>query len=151
MLTHLSRAVLVLTLAAARIAGADADAQSLQKMTLVQMHPIMGVGEEIFLYAVPKHLGYFAAEGLDVGIQNTQTGMVSAQLLQSGNAQVGTTAGDAILAVRERGGDLISIFNLKRNPGTFLVVLPNRRSRSLPISRARPSAHRRSAPAAAWS
>ena len=36
-------------------------------MTLVQMHPIMGVGEEVFLYAVPKHLGYFAAEGLDVG------------------------------------------------------------------------------------
>ena len=71
-------------------------------MTLVQMHPIMGVGEEIFLYAVPKHLGYFAAEGLDVGIQNTQTGMVSAQLLQSGNAQVGTTAGDAMLGARAR-------------------------------------------------
>jgi NitT/TauT family transport system substrate-binding protein len=51
--------------------------------------------------------------------------MISAQLLQSGNAQVGTTAGDAVLAVREKGGDLISFFNLKRNPGTFLVVLPD--------------------------
>lgn len=119
-----SRAALALTLGAA-IAAPAVRAQPLQKITLVQMHPIMGVGEEVFLYAVPKHLGFFAAEGLDVGIQNTQTGMVSAQLLQSGNAQVGTTAGDAILAVRERGGDLISFFNLKRNPGTFLVVLPD--------------------------
>jgi len=125
MLTRLRRAALVFTVAAACAAGSGARAQSLQKMTLVQMHPIMGVGEEIFLYAVPKHLGYFAAEGLDVSIQNTQTGAVSAQLLQSGNAQIGTTAGDAILAVRERGGDLISIFNLKRNPGTFMIVLPD--------------------------
>ena len=41
------------------------------------------------------------------------------------NAQVGTTAAEAIMAVREQGGDLVSFFNLKRNAGTFLVVLPN--------------------------
>ena len=29
------------------------------------------------------------------------------------------------MAVREQGGDLISFFNLKRNPGTFLIVLPD--------------------------
>ena len=125
MLTSFSRAALALTLAAACAGITAGNAQTLKKMTLVQMHPIMGVGEEVFLYAVPKHLGYFAAEGLDVDIQNTQTGMISAQLLQSGNAQVGTTAGDAILSVREQGGDLVSFFNLKRNPGTFLVVLPD--------------------------
>jgi NitT/TauT family transport system substrate-binding protein len=98
-------------------------AQELKKMTLVQMHPIMGIGEEIFLYAVPKHLGYFKAEGLDVSIQNSQTGMISAQVLQSHNAQVGTTAAAAVMTVREQNGDLISFFNLKRNAGTFLVVL----------------------------
>jgi NitT/TauT family transport system substrate-binding protein len=125
MLTRFRLAALTLTLAAAGAGITAGAAQTLNKMTLVQMHPIMGVGEEVFLYAVPKHLGFFAAEGLDMDIQNTQTGMVSAQLLQSGNAQVGTTAGDAILSVREQGGDLVSFFNLKRNPGTFLVVLPN--------------------------
>jgi NitT/TauT family transport system substrate-binding protein len=124
MLTRFSCAALALTLAASAGITAGA-AQTLKKMTLVQMHPIMGLGEEVFLYAVPKHLGFFTAEGLDVDIQNTQTGMVSAQLLQSSNAQVGTTAGDAILSVREQGGDLVSFFNLKRNPGTFLVVLPD--------------------------
>ena len=94
------------------------------------MHPIMGIGEEIFLYAVPKRLGYFAAEGLDVDIQNSQTGMISAQVLQSNNAQVGTTAAAAIMTVREQNGDLVSFFNLKRNAGTFLVVL-----KDLPIQK----------------
>ncbi len=121
------RSLTTLTVALAALCGgiAGAAAQTPTKMTLVQMHPIMGVGEEVFLYAVPKHLGYFAAEGLDVSIQNTQTGMISAQALQSDNAQVGTTAAEAIMAVREQGGDLVSFFNLKRNAGTFLVVLPD--------------------------
>lgn len=125
MLAHFGRTALALALAAGCAGITVGTAQTLKKMTLAQMHPIMGVGEEVFLYAVPKHLGFFAAEGLDMDIQNTQTGMVSAQLLQSNGAQVGTTAADAILAVREQGGDLVSFFQLKRNPGTFLVVLPD--------------------------
>ena len=121
----LCRTALALTLAAgvSFCLAAAGGAQALKKMTLVQMHPIMGIGEEVFLYAVPKRLGYFAAEGLDVDIQNSQTGMISAQVLQSDNAQVGTTAAAAIMAVREQGADLLSFFNLKRNAGTFLVVL----------------------------
>src|SRR6516165_8128488 len=119
----ISRAALAFVLAAATSWTSPAAAQALKNMTLVQMHPIMGIGEEVFLYAVPKRLGYFAAEGLDVDIQNSQTGMISAQVLQSDNAQVGTTAAAAIMAVREQGADLLSFFNLKRNAGTFLVVL----------------------------
>jgi NitT/TauT family transport system substrate-binding protein len=125
MLARFCRATLTLVLAAGMscclVAGLAA--QSLKKMTLVQMHPIMGIGEEVFLYAVPKRLGYFAAEGLDLDIQNSQTGMISAQVLQSNNAQVGTTAAAAVMAVREQGADVVSFFNLKRNAGTFLVVL----------------------------
>ena len=88
MLNRLSRATLALTLAAGMSCClvAAVPAQSLKKMTLVQMHPNMGIGEEVFLYAVPKRLGYFAT-------------------------------------VREQNGDLVSFFNLKRNAGTFLVVL----------------------------
>src|SRR5215831_1170835 len=125
MFTRLCGATLALTV----ISGASVmhvtgiAAQSLKKMTLVQMHPVMGIGEEVFLYAVPKRLGYFAAEGLDVDIQNSQSGMISAQVPQSNQAQVGTTAAQAIMTVREQNGDLVSFFNLKRNAGTFLVVL----------------------------
>ena len=43
--------------------------------------------------------------------------MISAQVLQSSNAQVATTAAAAIMAVREQNGDLVSFFNLKRNAG----------------------------------
>jgi NitT/TauT family transport system substrate-binding protein len=43
----------------------------------------------------------------------------------SNGAQVGTTAADAIMSVREQGGDLVSFFGLKRNPGSFMIVLPN--------------------------
>ena len=149
MLNRLCRATLALTLAAGMsccLVGA-VPAQSLKKMTLVQMHPNMGIGEEVFLYAVPKRLGYFAAEGLDVDIQNSQTGMISAQVLQSNNAQVGTTAAAAIMTVREQNGDLVSFFNLKRNAGTFLVVLRTRPSRSSKTSKARPLARHRLAPA----
>src|ERR1041385_1553215 len=125
MLARLCRTTVALTFAAGALGmlAAGVGAQQLEKMTLVQMHPIMGIGEEIFLYAVPKRLGYFKAEGLDVDIQNSQTGMISAQVLQSNNAQVGTTAAAAIMTVREQNGDLLSFFNLKRNAGTFLVVL----------------------------
>ncbi|MGZ3361970.1 MAG: hypothetical protein ACXU84_21820, partial [Xanthobacteraceae bacterium] len=68
MLNRLCRATLALTLATGMSCYlvAAVPAQSLKKMTLVQMHPNMGIGEEVFLYAVPKRLGYFAAEGLDV-------------------------------------------------------------------------------------
>lgn len=124
MLTRFCHSALALTLAAASAGITAAAAQTPRKMLLVQMHPIMAVGEEVFLYAVPKRLGYFAAEGLDVEIQNTQNGMISAQLMLSNSAQVGTTAADAIMSVREQGGDLVSFFGLKRNPGSFLVVLP---------------------------
>lgn len=125
MLTRFSNPVLALTLAAMCAGITCAAAQTAKKMTLVQMHPAMGVGEEVFLYAVPKQLGFFKTEGLDVDIQNSQTGMISAQVLESKNAQVGTTAAEAIMAVREQGGDLISFFNLKRNAGTFLIVPPD--------------------------
>ena len=124
MLTRFSNLVLALTLPVMCAGITCAAAQTPKKMTLVQMHPAMGVGEEVFLFAVPKQLGFFNVEGLDVDIQNSQTGMISAQVLESKNAQVGTTAAEAIMAVREQGGDLISFFNLKRNAGTFLIVLP---------------------------
>src|SRR5262245_57018644 len=125
MANRICRTARVLTLVASAVSmsAGGLSAQSLRKMTLVQMHPIMGIGEEIFLYAEPKRLGYFAQEGIDVEIQNSQTGMISAQVLQSNKAQVGTTAAAAIMTVREQNGDLVSFFNLKRNAGTFLVVL----------------------------
>ena len=78
-------------------------AQQPTKATIVQMHAVIGVGEEVCLYAVPKQLGYFQAEGLDVGIQGAQSGTVSAQVIQSGGAELGTTAAESVLQMRRTG------------------------------------------------
>jgi NitT/TauT family transport system substrate-binding protein len=103
MLTETGRTVVALLFGAvtAAVAATSAGAAD-KKITLVQMHPVIGVGEEVFLYAVPKRLGFFAAEGLDVDVQGAQNGVVAAQVLQSKGAQVGTTAPEAIMLVRER-------------------------------------------------
>jgi NitT/TauT family transport system substrate-binding protein len=121
------RAFLVSILIASSIVAlhAGAAAQQLGKATIVQMHPVIGPGEDIFIYAVPKQLGYFKAEGLDVSIQGAQSGVVSAQVLQSGGAQIGTTAPESVLQMREQGGDLVAFWQIKQNGGTFLVVLPD--------------------------
>ncbi len=120
---HAALAALIAGAAGASGAPITASAADLKKITLVQMHPVIGVGEEIFLQAVPKRLGYFAAEGLDVDVQGAQNGAVSAQVLQSNGAQVGTTAPESVMLNREQGGDLVAFYGLKRNAGTFLVVL----------------------------
>jgi ABC-type nitrate/sulfonate/bicarbonate transport system substrate-binding protein len=46
-------------------------------------------------------------------------------VIQSGGAQLGTTAPESVLQLREQGGDLVAFYQIKQNPGTFLVVLPD--------------------------
>ena len=97
--------------------------QDLKTLTFVQMHPVIGVGEEVFLYAVPKHLDFFKSEGLDVKLQGAPSGTVAAQVIQTNGAQLGTTAPESIMQMREQGGDIVAFFGLKRNAGTFVVVM----------------------------
>jgi len=106
----------------AGLASSIACAQTLKPLTFVQMHPVIGVGEEIFLYAVPKNLGYFKEEGLDVHIEGAPSGTVAAQVIQVGGATLGTTAPESVMQLREKGADLVAVFGLKRNAGTFVVV-----------------------------
>lgn len=97
-------------------------AQAQTKVTLVQMHPAIGIGEEVFLYAVPKRLGYFKSEGLEVAVEGVMGGGASAQMLQTGRAQFATTVPESILQAREQGGDPIGFYTLKRHTGTMMVV-----------------------------
>jgi NitT/TauT family transport system substrate-binding protein len=107
----------------ALVAAAPSQGAELTKVTLVQMHPSIGIGEEVFLYAVPKRLGYFEAEGLDVSIQGATGGGPAAQVVQSGTAQFGTSMPESVLQVREQGGDVKAFYNLKRNNGNVIIVL----------------------------
>src|SRR5258708_15066302 len=112
-------------LIAAFAVPSDATAEPITKATIVQRHPVIGPGEDVFIYAIPKQLGYFKAEGLEVAIQGAQSGTVSAQVIQSGGAQIGTTAPESVLQMREQGGDIVAFWQIEQNGGTFMVVLPD--------------------------
>jgi NitT/TauT family transport system substrate-binding protein len=92
-------------------------------VTLVQSHPTIGVGEEVFLYAVPKALGYFKDEGLDVISQTAKNGVQVGQMLQTGSAQFGTAGTDTLLLSEEQGGNLMAFYHLKQNNGSVVATL----------------------------
>ena len=94
-------------------------------------HPAVGVGEEIYLYFVPKHLGFFAKEGLEVDLKIGGTVILAAQGLQNGSLQFATTTAPVVLAMREQGGDLIAVDNLKTDPGQQAAVLADSPIKSL--------------------
>ena len=125
---HLATAAVV---ALATFLGLQGAAEAETPITLVQMHPIIGVGEEVFLYAVPKRLGYFKQEGLDVQMQQASGGGPAAQLIQNGSANFGTTMPESVLQANEQGGNVVAIYNLKRDNGGRLIVPQNSPIQSL--------------------
>ncbi len=86
-------------------------------------HPAVGVGEEIYLYFVPKRLGFFAKEGLDVELKIAGNVILAAQGLANGSFQFATTTAPIVLKIREGGGDPLAIDNLKTDPGQQVAVL----------------------------
>jgi NitT/TauT family transport system substrate-binding protein len=107
------------------LAMSSAGAQSMTKVTIVQQHPIVSVGEEVFFYAVPKRLGYFRDEHLDVALQSVANASVAAQVMQSGSAEFATTQPEAILKLREGDGNPIGIYALRHGNGSKVAVLPD--------------------------
>lgn len=101
-------------------------------ITLIQTHPVLAIGEEVFLYAVPKHLGYFHDEGLDVSIQGVNGGTPAAQAVQSGAVQFATTMPESVLQIREQGGDVVAFYNIKRDNGTEIAIQPDSPIHDLP-------------------
>lgn len=120
-LAFTGRTALALTLGS--LLPSIASAEDLRTVTLVQSHATIGVGEEVFLYAVPKAMGYFEAEGLDVISQTAKNGVQVGQMIQGGNAEYGTAGTDTLLISAEQGGDLKAFYHLKQNNGSVVAVL----------------------------
>lgn len=108
---------------AALLAVATANAQDLKKITFVQAHSNIGVGEEVFIYALPKHFGWFEDEGLDVEIRGVRGGTLAAQVLESGDAQVVSTDPAVVMSVREKGGTAKVFYALRRQGGFAIATL----------------------------
>ena len=120
---------LFLALVAGATLSLNAVAQT--KVTLVQAHANISMGEEIFLYAVPQKFGWFKEEGLEVTVVGAAGGVAAAQVLQSGGAQFATTAAEVVMQMREQGGDPVSVFNVKRRGGWAVGLLPDSPVKSL--------------------
>jgi NitT/TauT family transport system substrate-binding protein len=101
------------------------------RITVVQAHANVAVGEEVFLYAVPKAMGWFRDEGLDVSLQGAGGGVQAGQVMQSGAAQIATMLAENVLQVREAGGTSVAFYSLKRNNGYAVAVLDSSPIRNL--------------------
>ena len=106
-------------------------AQPLTKIRFVQAHANVAVGEEVFLYAVPKALGYFKEEGLEVEMSGAAGGVAAGQVLQSGRAEFADILAEGILSMREQGATPIAFSSLKQNNGFSVGLLPGSPIKSL--------------------
>lgn len=106
-------------------AGSDPASQEKVKVTLVQAHTNVGVGEDIWVYAVPYYMGYFDEEGIEVELQGANGGGAAAQLLVSGSAQFATAAPEIAMTLREQGSNVKSVYNIRKRGGFAIAVLPD--------------------------
>jgi NitT/TauT family transport system substrate-binding protein len=102
-----------------------APAAESKSISVVLSHATFAVGEDVFVYAVPKALGYFAEEGLDVTLLGAAGGVQGGQVLQSGRAQIGASLAEGILQMREQGATPVAFFTLKQNNGYLVSVPPD--------------------------
>ncbi len=114
---------LLATLAALSLAG-GALAQAPTKLRFVLPHPNIAVGEEVYLYAVPKALGFFKEEGLDVSVSTVSGSVAAGGVLVSGSADIGGMLAESLIGMREQGGKVKAFYSLKTNNGFTVAVLP---------------------------
>lgn len=98
---------------------------------LVLAHPNVALGEEVFLYTVPKRLGYFRDEGIDVQMKNASSGVQAGQVLVTHGADFATLLAESLMMVREQGGKIEGFYQIKTNNGFSVSVLPGSPIRSL--------------------
>ncbi|MBR2574994.1 MAG: ABC transporter substrate-binding protein [Loktanella sp.] len=95
-------------------------AQDMTKVTFVQPSPSSINSFNVFV-AIGE--GYFAEEGLDVTVEAINGSGAVLQALSSGQAQFGRPGPGPVLAARERGVDMVFIYNFAAK-SNFGVVVP---------------------------
>ncbi len=93
------------------------------KIVFVDAHAQLTQQEEIPMYAVPKKLGYFAEEGLDVEYQGADGSVPALQALASGKAQVAVGDAQSIVQVVNSGVPIKGWFVVVRNYPWSIAVL----------------------------
>lgn len=122
-MTHLVRKLIAAaTLAALTVAGASA--QDLKKVTYAVATADLNVGYPFA--TLPKALGYFEEEGLDVDVVPGQSSAATVQLLLTGRADVGVAQPDPVMIQRSTANiPLVSVYPVSRRGTNRLIVLPD--------------------------
>jgi NitT/TauT family transport system substrate-binding protein len=89
----------------------------------VDAHAQLTQQEEIPMYAVPKKLGYFQEEGLDVEYQGADGSVPALQALASGKAQIAVGDAQSIIQVANGGVPIKGWFVIVRNYPWAIGVL----------------------------
>jgi NitT/TauT family transport system substrate-binding protein len=74
-------------------------------------------------YFIPKHLGFFKDENIEVTLQPTDGATQEMQLLAAGQGDAGLGAPPAVLLARNSGAKVRAIFNSVLDHGTAIAVL----------------------------
>ena len=124
------RCVLKSILAATVIIAAVANQDFVNQAKALEPFVLMfgqktATASEARTYFIPKALGFFKDEGLEVTLQPTDGATQEMQLLAAGQGDAGLGAPPAILLARNSGAKVRGIFNSVQDHGTALAVLAN--------------------------
>lgn len=116
--------VAVLGLALTLAGSVPVLAQGKQKVVVVFAHAQVAPTEEVPLWAVPKKMGWFDEEGLDVEFQFAGGSAAALQVLASGTAQFAHSDKTSLIGARDKGVKVKAVLNLQRVWPYSIAVLP---------------------------
>jgi NitT/TauT family transport system substrate-binding protein len=113
--------LLAATLFASGIAPASAQDAKLKPVSLFMYSVAPDLGDAP-LWIVPHALGYFANEGLQVGVEYAGGSSGALQLLAAGKGQFATSTPTQVMLATQQGLRIKSVFEHNRTYGSALVV-----------------------------
>ena len=113
--------LLAATLFASGIAPASAQDAKLKPVSLFMYSVAPDLGDAP-LWIVPHALGYFADEGLQVGVEYAGGSSGALQLLAAGKGQFATSTPTQVMLATQQGLKIKSVFEHNRTYGSALVV-----------------------------
>lgn len=93
-----------------------------EKVTVVLAQSIIGPNEAVNAF-IPRHLGYFQEEGLEVDFQTSGGGTQVIQLVSTGRAQLGLVSVPSLIIARQKDVPIVAVYNYQRKHATAIAVL----------------------------
>lgn len=105
--------------------GSDGASGELTPMTLLTAQSAPAISTEVAVYAVPKALGYFEEEGLDVSVATADGSTAAIQALAAGSGDVSYPEGSAVISAVAKGVPVKAFAKVVEQWQWFMGVLPD--------------------------